>query len=73
MLNHLSHFFQEQYKTVLLTLNEEFKARIEPQSVSNFAENLAKQTDNFDANKSYIRQQFEVRKKFDDNNVRRFH
>ena len=60
-----SHFFQEQYKTVLLTLNEEFKARIEPQSVSNFAENFqpTNQTENLEANKSYIRQQFEDRKK----------
>ena len=66
-------FFQEQYKTVLLTLNEEFKTRIEPQSLSNFAENLANLTENVNANQSYIRQQFEVRKKFDDNNVRRFY
>ncbi|XP_022306967.2 receptor-type tyrosine-protein phosphatase T-like, partial [Crassostrea virginica] len=49
----------EQYKTVLLTLNEEFKARIEPQSLSNFAENLANLTENVNANQSYIRQQFE--------------
>ena len=63
MLNHLFSFFQEQYKTVLLTLDEEFRARIEPQSLSNFAENLTNLTDNFEANQSYIRQQFEVRKK----------
>ena len=43
---------------ISLTLNEEFKAGIEPENVSNFAETVANVTENIPA---FIQEQFEVK------------
>ena len=43
---------------IFLTLNEEFKAGIEPKNVSNFAETVANVTENIPA---FIQEQFEVK------------
>ena len=43
---------------ISLTLNEEFKAGIEPENVSNFAETVSNVTENIPA---FIQEQFELK------------
>ncbi|XP_078328337.1 receptor-type tyrosine-protein phosphatase kappa-like [Crassostrea virginica] len=49
----------EQYMTISLTLNEEFKAGIEPQNVSNFADSVANLTEKIPVKHAFIQEQFE--------------
>ena len=56
-----SHCFQEQYMAISLTLNEEFKAGIEPQNVSNFADSVANLTEKIPVKQAFIQEQFEVK------------
>ena len=52
---------QEQYMAISLTLNEEFKAGIEPQNVSNFADSVANLTEKIPVKQAFIQEQFEVK------------
>ena len=45
---------------ISLTLNEEFKAGIEPQNVSNFADSVANLTEKIPVS-AFIQEQFEVK------------
>ncbi|XP_078328340.1 receptor-type tyrosine-protein phosphatase alpha-like isoform X2 [Crassostrea virginica] len=49
----------EQYMAISLTLNEEFKAGIEPQNVSNFADSVANLTEKIPVKQAFIQKQFE--------------
>ena len=46
---------------ISLTLNEEFKAGIEPQNVSNFADSVANLTEKIPVKQAFIQKQFEVK------------
>ena len=46
---------------ISLTLNEEFKAGIEPQNVSNFADSVANLTEKIPVKHAFIQEQFEVK------------
>lgn len=54
---------QNQYKVIYLALNEEFKADVKPQSLSDFTEHVKSLTEKISANQDVIRKQFKVKNK----------